>query len=133
MASYELSGRELTAQDTVLTLYGRTPLMVSAQCLPGDGRHLTDRKGKHFPLRRDCSGGENMIYNCVPTVLFSQAEKIRGMGFSGYRMDFLSESPQEIRQILTAYDGVFSGRASGGGEFLLKRDFTYGAWKRGTE
>ena len=143
---YELSRHEVHGEGLVLTLYGTVPLMVSAQCARRNltGRclreqsgseereslmMLKDRKEKRFPVRMLCGSCENVIYNCVPTMLFSEGDQIRRMGFSGYRLDFLQESEAKIRGIFCSYRAFSEGRTPD----QKKISFTYGAWKRGTQ
>ena len=143
---YELSRHEVHGEGFVLTLYGTVPMMVSAQCVRRNvtGRctakhaqtgqeqsllYLKDRKGKVFAVHQRCGSCENVIYNCVPTMLFSEGDVIRGMGFSGYRLDFLQETPQQIHDIFRRYRAFSEGRTPG----RPPESFTYGAWKRGTQ
>lgn len=140
-ASYELSRHDTDGAGQLLTLYGRTPLMVSAQCIaentsgcrkaPPESApdlFLHDRKGNRFPVRRLCATCENVIYNCVPTDLFPEAAAIRRMKWAGWRIDFVGESPQEVCGILERYRAFAAG-----GRPAPMDAFTYGAWKRGTE
>ena len=70
----ELSHRNL--QSCYLTVYGRLPLMYTANCqhknsVGCDERsetlYLKDRYQKEFPVRNICSSCVNVIYNSLPT------------------------------------------------------------------
>ncbi len=87
-APFELSGSELIALETgmYISVYGRMPLMNSANCLEktafsckkqeGPGFFtLKDRKGISFPVLRNCDFCFNTIYNSVPTSLFEEVKE----------------------------------------------------------
>ncbi|HCI83520.1 MAG TPA: peptidase U32, partial [Lachnospiraceae bacterium] len=85
---YECTAAELSARKmdgSELVVYGRQPLMVTAQCLrknTGGCTHaaswltLTDRMKAQFPVRCECTFCGNIIYNSVPLDLIT-AEKDR--------------------------------------------------------
>ena len=108
-----------------LTVYGRTPMMVSAQCLQKTTRGcrlqkgkkkdqnvqdpygasettlwLKDRKGALMPVKNSCRLCCNTIYNAVPTVLYDRMEEIGAIGPAALRYEFTTESSEEIREIL---------------------------------
>lgn len=90
-------------------VYGRIPLMVTAQCLrkntAGCSRvpsfmSLTDRKKISFPVRNECAVCTNIIYNSVPLDLISAGGGYGGGGPSSVRYSFTTETEDETRQIL---------------------------------
>ncbi len=121
----ELNGRELEAlaadrksggaeeTDKVpcseLTVYGRAPMMVSAQCLnktvQGCDRRckclqLKDRTGAVMPVKNVCRFCYNEIYNSVPTMLYDVKAVIEQIAPDSLRYDFTTETAAEVRQIL---------------------------------
>ena len=137
-ASVELNEEELGRYDVVdcdFIVYGRLPLMVSAQCVRDnvwectagkktDGILLTDRMGVKFPVRQICSSCYNVIYNSACFSLLGGGEW-REFSPAGYRMDFVLESAEETQEVLTAFfDGTRIERND---------SFTKGHFKRGIE
>ena len=108
-----------------LIVYGRVPLMVSAQCLRktsiGCDRRcsllwMKDRTGALMPVKNRCPFCISTIYNSVPTVLFDLEDDIRAIGPDFIRYEFTTESGKQVRDIL-------SGNVPG--------QFTRGHFKRG--
>lgn len=116
-------------------IYGRLPLMISANCLKKTAGNckkeagyvtLCDRYQKEFPVYTDCNYCYNIIYNSVPLSLhkpFGEGE-LPGV----CRLDFTTETGEEAEKIL---DGFRNGRQSGKESFC--REFTTGHYKRGVE
>lgn len=128
-----------------LTVYGRAPMMVSAQCLQkttrgcrlhtGKGKDqskqdpcsasettlwLKDRKGALMPVKNSCRFCYNTIYNAVPTVLYDRKEEIRSISLASLRYEFATESKEEIKKIL-------------GGEVPASGAFTRGHFKKSVQ
>lgn len=113
-------------------IYGRIPMMVTANCIlrtaegcrrDGGGKIvLTDRLGKTFPVVRNCRHCMNVIYNSVPLSLHRQLSKWEEQ--ARLRLDFTVEGREETTQILDAFLG---GSGSWPGEY------TTGHEKRGVE
>ncbi|MCD8323864.1 MAG: U32 family peptidase [Clostridiales bacterium] len=139
-ASPELNENELAHMPngrTEFCLYGREPVMVSAQCVyknygcPGTECDLTDRFGNRFPVKRNCGDCYNLIYNSRPLFLFHQAKLIGALGFGSYRIVFVSEGPEEVRRILQTYRRSFLlGEIP---EMPQADCFTGGHFRRGVE
>lgn len=145
-APFELNSGELShllPSAGILTIYGRTPVMKMANCLlkntgkceekklrEKDAHSLSyvDRKGATVPVVRDCMNCINILYNSVPTVLFSDLDEIRRAGYSAYRLDFTTETAEEIRDILSAFE-----KALDGGKADLPGAHTRGHFRRGVE
>ncbi len=115
---YELNIHELKergSDSSTLVIYGRTCLMVSAQCTyktgsgkckaGGDGffSEIRDRKNTVFPVRHECSYCYNVIYNSVPLSLFREMEDIERADIESLRLDFTIESQKEAADILEAF------------------------------
>ena len=143
-APWELNRRELAKRDnrfSEMILYGRTPMMISGQCLKknldrctGSGSRLTlrDRMGKNFPVQCDCGSCCNIIYNSLPLDLAGEWEEIRGLGFRSYRLNFTVENKREAAE--TA--GKFLAAVKGRGRKTLPADgkeYTKGHFRRGVE
>ena len=92
-----------------LVVYGRVPLMVSAQCirrtsLRCDRRqgvmYLKDRTGAVMPVKNTCRFCMNTIYNSVPTVLYDLKEEIARLAPDAVRYEFTVETPEEMKKVL---------------------------------
>ena len=126
----------------MLVIYGRAPFMVSSQCVnknisgcdhKGKKLELVDRYGKHLPVKNYCGVCCNMIYNAVPTLLFSdrvwsEVEKIHPQTL---RMDFTVEDENETRSVLALYEQQVLGR--GTAEPVFCGESTRGHFGRGVE
>ncbi len=138
--SPELNAHELTDMNIAageFILYGRTPMMISAQCterttakcLRDNGiSHITDRLGNIFPCIRNCGECFNIILNCVPTMI-SLNDLPAGFKPYSYRIHLTVEDKENAGVILGYYNEM------AGGTTPAKPDikFTYGHLKRGAE
>lgn len=129
----ELNGAELAqrgCRGEEIIVYGHIPLMATAQCLrknllkcdrkPGI-LDLSDRTGRHFPVRNVCGSCYNLIYNSLPLVLYDQGEKLSGLSAGVWRYSFTVETPQMVRRILSdPYENIH-------------KEFTRGHFTRGVE
>lgn len=116
-ASVELNQKELdtlSIMDSDLILYGRLPLMISAQCVRDnvmncthgkqtEGLELTDRMNVRFPIRQICSSCYNVIYNSACVSLLGMQDKLEPLHPRAFRLDFVFESEEETKQVLLAY------------------------------
>ncbi len=101
------------------TVYGYTPVMVSAQCIyknyaecDKNGRdkerfYLSDRYGREFFVKRNCKDCYNIIYNSRPTYLFHRAKEIRKLEFSSHRISLVAEDGDTTAEILRGYRRAF--------------------------
>lgn len=138
----ELAGRELLSTfrgslaRQILPVYGRIPLMVTANCVrksAGACRHeengfwyLRDRKKVLFPVRTDCRHCYNIIYNSVPLSLQNAArdELLRGAG--GILLAMTDEDAGRTSGLVSYYQGQDkdAGLFAAGG-------YTTGHYRRG--
>ena len=138
---FELNRKEIMRRDNEgsrITVYGRIPLMVTAQCLRKNSSGctkepgyvtLTDRKGVHFPVNCDCAFCTNIIYNSEYLSLLGEADALRAAGFTEAVLCFTDESGEVTQKMLkTASDVLIKG---GQPEALLK--YTKGHYNRGVE
>lgn len=130
---------ERGCRDSECIVYGRLPLMVTANCLAKntDGcRHsprllwLEDRKRARFPVKTVCSICTNVVYNSVPLDLISCAEEILALQPISCRLMFTTEDGEQARRIAAAarrsfLEGVREKEAIPG--------TTRGHFKRGVE
>lgn len=124
----ELNAGELMHQcseGAELMIYGRIPLMLSAQCLyrnydscakenPSAAEELllADRYQNYLPVKRDCSNCMNIIYQSRPLYLLDHAEKLHAIHPSAWRIVFTDETGQEAGHILREYEQAL-GTAGG--------------------
>ncbi len=110
-----------------IVVYGRVPMMVSAQCLQKTARQcrrgnestqmLEDRKGALMPVKNSCRFCFNTIYNSVPVMLYDLRDDLSGTGAASWRYEFTTETPEEVYRIL-------------GGEVLPAGSFTRGHFRK---
>lgn len=127
--------KSLGVNDCDFIIYGRLPLMVSAQCVRDnvmkcsggkktDGIVLKDRMGAEFPVRQNCESCYNIIYNSACFSLLGTGVQEQFTP-AGWRLDFTLESKEEMQEVLRAFFG--------GDLISLKGPFTKGHFKRGIE
>ncbi len=138
-ASPELNISELKDIDMSVRnfcLYGRTPVMYSAQCLrdnfltclkktKGESGQLglKDRTGVVFPVRTLCPLCLNVIYNSSVYSMIGMRELDELTEFASYILSFTTEDEKETEQVLKAYiENV-----------PLKGNYTRGHLRRGVE
>lgn len=141
----ELNKRELFGRDnknSEILIYGRTPMMLSAQCVRANMTgcdkqpsvcFLKDRQGKYFPVKNHCAECYNVIYNMTPQMLFAFREDFRRMQMAGYRLSFTTESPKETREILSCCEDIFLTGKKKASELFKEGSYTNGHYKRGVE
>lgn len=141
-APLELNARELSergCRESELLVYGRIPMMVSAQCLHKttgacekreELLYLKDRKGKKFPVRNVCSACYNIIYNCTPLRLEDCGQEIERLSPASLRLSFTLESAEEVLEITRRYAERF---VKGREVPPYTGEFTRGHFKRGIE
>ena len=139
--SVELNRRELEAsadKNSELIVYGRIPMMVSAQCIckntigckkqPVEVT-LVDRMRNRFPVKNVCRECYNVIYNSLPLSLADQWSSVRTLPLRGYRLSFTTETRKQMQSVLAAYGELAcTGRTS-----IKLENTTRGHYKRGAE
>ena len=127
----ELLKRNIANEDMIV--YGRIPLMLSAQCvrktLSGCTKkegyfYINDRKNISFPVFCNCTECLNVIYNSVPVFIKKEDDIIKSLKPSSLRLIFTDEKEEDILNILKYY--------AGDGE-IGKFEHTLGHLKRGVE
>ena len=123
-----------------MCIYGRLPLMFSANCVrktletcthdAAEPYMLTDRYRNHFPVVQNCRHCYNTLYNTVPLSLHSQIVKLKSEQYGVYRLDFTLEGTGETAAILNYYSNLWRGNDSIPFPYA---DYTNGHYKRGVE
>lgn len=142
-APLELNKKELSERDnrgTEALVYGRIPLMISAQCIAVNtetcGRknrifYLKDRYRKYFPVKTDCADCCNTIYNASVLNLLGYVEELKQAGVRYGRISFTMESEKEVRHVLQSCQQVIEQGADFKEQF--PGEYTYGHYKRGVD
>ena len=102
--------RELSSACSEKMVYGRIPLMHTANCINKTlGKckaqtcwtKITDRTGRVLPVFADCKHCQNTIYNAVPLTLTNELKNYsKDISF---RIDFANEKISEIHNVLAYY------------------------------
>lgn len=138
----ELNQKELQrrgCEGSEWIVYGRLPVMVSAQCIVKTTKGCTrkperlvikDRIGKEFPVKNHCVFCYNTIYNTSPLSLLGQSRTAEKLGVGAVRLQFSVETREEIKRITTAFADAFIRRKP---TEEPVEDYTRGHFKRGVE
>ncbi|MDD7220517.1 MAG: DUF3656 domain-containing protein, partial [Clostridia bacterium] len=147
----ELNEGEIRHRDnrkSEMLVYGRLPLMISAQCIRKnlygcnhreDMVYLKDRYGKEFPCvcycepwkmknTMSCSPCYNIIYNSIPFGLLKDRERVKMLKVRSLRLAFTIEKPHEAAAIFDEFTRVY-----GEGKNPSDGKYTRGHFKRGAE
>ena len=134
----ELQRRGITGEE--LIVYGRVPVMVSANCVyntlascsrEGHKMYITDRKRERLFADCICSECTNVLYNSVPSFAADEERLFACIRPSSLRFCFTDEKGDEVTRILDTYykhrrnDGTISVHLTG--------KYTRGHLKRGVE
>lgn len=139
--SPELNSRELSelGPGGILTVYGYQPVMITANCIwkttSGCSKkkgtlYLSDRYKKKFAVKNYCRYCYNIMYNCIPLVLFDLTDEIRRLDFSRIRLDFTIEKADQVYTVIHLCKKAFGGEKEGQ---LLNSEYTRGHFKRGVK
>lgn len=142
---YELNAKELrlltrfTENDKLeQIIYGRIPLMITANCIAktagkcekGNGvkrYFINDRMNKDFPIAICCTHCYNIIYNSVPLSLHDKV--IKDAIKAGKRIQFTTETQDEVKEVMNYFIKVNQGQTMD----LPYPEYTLGHDKRGVE
>lgn len=139
--------RELSREGRELIVYGRAPLMITAncvkktmaKCLAGekvsdkktDFFYLTDRYRKNFPVWTNCEQCYNVIYNSVPTSLHVFLKRRREWEKTALRIVFTTEGKEETAEIVRFFNRYLEGAEENGAAPF--EEYTSSYFKRGVE
>ncbi|MBQ9886371.1 MAG: U32 family peptidase [Lachnospiraceae bacterium] len=99
-----------------IPVYGRTPLMVTSQCIVKNTMgcsktpqqiYIRDRKQMSFPVKNKCTFCYNMLYNSVCTSLAGCRQKVERLSPRAVRLDFTIEDGAECSKIIDLYYRCF--------------------------
>lgn len=119
-----------------MIVYGRLPMMISANCLnktmgkchqTSGIATLTDRYEKQFPVYTDCRYCYNIIYNSVPLSLHRIFEKDNPM-VANFRLDFTIEDEKQTADVIRYFKGLTQHYTE-----PAYKAYTTGHYKRGVE
>ena len=73
---------------------------------------LRDRVGMEHPLKADV-GCRNTLYNATPQSSAEVVSDLIRRGIRQFRIEFLNDTPSEMRQVIRSYRELLAGRTSG--------------------
>ncbi|UUZ82673.1 hypothetical protein LJK88_00930 [Paenibacillus sp. P26] len=76
------------------------------------GASLRDRVGFSHPVRVD-EGRRNTVYNAIDQSGAEYLANFMELGVSRYRVEFLEESADKVREVLSLYERALKGEISG--------------------
>ncbi|MGF6988996.1 putative protease [Lachnospiraceae bacterium PF1-21] len=119
----ELNRHELRDLNTpmVLMVYGRIPLMVTAQQVTLTEGELVDRYQKKFPVKNSDKYCYNVIYNSAILSLLKETEALQRLSPQGFLYYFTDEEGEEVREVLLGNEVPTDPGV----------DYTKGHWNRG--
>lgn len=140
--SYELNAHEMKDLNfdfdndinNGMVVYGRIPMMVSANCVrkttdkcTGELSfiNLKDRTGANQVVYTDCKHCYNVIFNAIPLSLHKY---VKFNGKTNYRLDFTDESSDLTQKVIDYFYSLFTIYNE-----PFYKDFTTGHIKRGVE
>ncbi len=91
--------RDLRVKKAVV-VYGRIPVMLLERSL--GAKALKDRKGARFPVYSE--GKRDVLYNSVVLYMGDKKKDLNACGARNQHFIFTQESPEQVREILKAYD-----------------------------
>jgi putative protease len=122
-----------------LIVYGRAPMMVSAQCITKTVKGcskcpsllwMKDRTGARLPVQNHCAFCYNTILNPLPVSLHGCADSVKRLAPEGLRLCFTIETGEETKAVLNAFAAEFIRGENAEPPFT---EFTRGHFRRGVE
>lgn len=122
-----------------LVVYGRIPLMVSAQCVTKNTKgcvknpgylKMTDRYQKNFYVRRHCHHCYNTVWNGVPLSLHGLEKELSEFAPSSLRLHVTVEKEDEIKKMIQLFYNEWNQLSISS---KMQGEFTRGHYKRGVE
>ena len=119
-------------------IYGKIPLMVSANCIDKTCHkchkpepamsYITDRKGVSLPYVSCCRFCYNVIFNNVPIFLTDKMAAVEQIGAANVSLCFTDEDENEVKKNIRMVRDAFIG-----GKVDAPGNFTRGHFTRGVE
>ena len=107
--------RDLSKEVPVeMLVYGRLPLMLMENCIIKNrtgvcscdsATKLIDRMGEEFPILKDLGSCRNVLYNGKKLYMLDKLDRLWSLGLWAHRLNFTTENPSEVDQILNQYRG----------------------------
>ncbi|MBQ8796884.1 MAG: U32 family peptidase [Oscillospiraceae bacterium] len=101
------------AADCELLVYGRTPLMVTENCLikgrtgqctcHQGGAKLKDKTGSEFPIIKDGNSCRSVLLNGKKLYWLDRQHDLSRLGLWAVRLSFTTENSREVDQVLASY------------------------------
>lgn len=112
MSVYE--NKELERKTGEYVIYGRTPMMITANCIRKTcgvcnansndfSQSLEDRYKKKLPVYANCIHCYNEVFNAVPMSLHKELDSLSRQGFSTFRLDFTNEEADLVKTIFSYF------------------------------
>ena len=147
-APWELNSRELEpvfeacrreGLPAELIVYGRAPMMVSAQCITKTVKGcskcpsllwMKDRTGARLPVQNHCAFCYSTILKALHVSLHGCADSVKRLAPEGLRLCFTIETGEETKAVLNAFAAEFIRGENAEPPFA---EFTRGHFRRGVE
>ena len=147
-APWELNSRELEpvfeacrreGLPAELIVYGRAPMMVSAQCITKTVKGcskcpsllwMKDRTGARLPVQNHCAFCYNTILNPLPVSLHGCADSVKRLALEGLHLCLTIKTGEETKAVLNAFAAEFIRGENAEPPFT---EFTRGHFRRGVE
>lgn len=144
-APAELTREELETlgiQEAECIVYGRLPVMVSAQCIirtrygcqkESGITWITDRYGNDYPVRNHCDSCYNVIYQPDPLCLSTFMEEIKRLSPRALRLQFSVENTDEMEKVLQQFEHILQcgNSADAAGITAGSHSWSEGHFRRG--
>ncbi len=132
--------RELDDRSGEYVIYGRTPMMITANCIRKTldrctgkvnsfSQSLQDRYKKELPVYANCVHCYNEVFNAVPMSLHKELSQLIRYGFETFRLDFTNENATEILRLLAYYTNKM--KFPEGKDVFPLDEYTQGHFKEG--
>ena len=103
--------RDLADESGEYVVYGRTPMMITANCIRKTmdkcsgsvnsfSQSLQDRYKKELPVYANCVHCYNEIFNAVPMSLHKEVKQLLRYGFQTFRVELTNEDEKTAYSIM---------------------------------
>ena len=72
---------------------------------------LRDRVGVEHPLKADI-GCRNTVFHALAQTGAEYVSRMQGLGVRSFRVEFVNESPEQVKQVITRYRQLLRGEHS---------------------